>query len=44
MPTRERFAAALGAIRRENTIASGCKLMVDRTDATRPRWYLEFVG
>jgi putative DNA primase/helicase len=30
--------------RYENTIASGCKLMVDRTDATRPRWYLEFVA
>jgi hypothetical protein len=25
----------------EGNIASGCKLQVDRSDATRPRWYLE---
>jgi putative DNA primase/helicase len=36
-------ALGIWLARYENTIASGCKLMVDRTDATRPRWFLEFV-
>ncbi len=27
--------------RHENTLAANCKLLVDRTNATRPRWYLE---
>jgi putative DNA primase/helicase len=28
----------------EGTIAAKCKLIADRTDASRPRWYLDFVG
>jgi hypothetical protein len=27
----------------EKTIAAGCKLMVDRADKSRPKWYLELV-
>lgn len=29
--------------REEKNIAAGCKLMVDRTDASRPKWYLELL-
>jgi putative DNA primase/helicase len=29
--------------REEKSIAAGCKLMADRSDAARPKWYLEFV-
>ena len=28
----------------KGTIAAKCKLMVDDTDSTRPRWYLDFAG
>jgi putative DNA primase/helicase len=28
----------------EKTIACGCKLLVDRTDKSRPKWYLELQG
>jgi putative DNA primase/helicase len=30
--------------RQEKNIASGCKLMSDRTDKNRPKWYLELQG
>jgi len=28
----------------EKNIAAGCKLMTDRTDKSRPKWYLELQG
>jgi putative DNA primase/helicase len=30
--------------REEKNIAAGCKLMIDRGDVARPKWYLELIG
>ena len=41
MPTKA-LGKWLGS--QEKNIAAGCKLMVDRTNKARPKWYLDLIS